>query len=602
MSGRIPLFSTRVGLHIRPRTTIAVRLCYIAAGSASLLATIAVVFVLSLPMPDEIRPTYAQMDAATFTATAANSLQLTWTAPGDDGTNGQAASYVIRYSTGTLSEGAWGAATTVMQSLVPQTAGSAESLLVTGLAPKTTYTFGLKTVDDAGLVSPLSNLATATTACTESWSCTSWSTCSDVGTQTRICTDLSDCGTTAQRPSLSRTCTVAASCVESWRCGGWSRCSPDGTQMRTCTDRASCGTTGRQPVLERDCTPADTNTNQPANTNVAPPVNSVPDVFRTASVVVAARAGEGPYVRVFTKQGRLLSQFSAYHPDYRGGVNLAVGDLGNDGIDEIIVGPGADAPPLVKVFSREGRQLSEFFAYQAAFRGGVQVAIGNVDGQGAREIVTMPASGGGPYVRIFGWRRDQYVPTILGFNAYPAGIRGQWSLAVGDVDGNRRDDIITVPGETTGGPHVRVFEYRQPVIVPSALGFFAYPSAFRGGVTLATGVVDGGRRVSIVTAPASLGGPHIKVFTRNSRGSILARDAGFFAFHDQFRGGVSVGVGDFTYDNRSEIVTAVRSGDRALVRIWSIDGRRIVSSFQAFPDATLSGVNVAVGVFSPPVP
>ncbi len=43
--------------------------------------------------------------------------------------------------------------------------------------------------------------------CTESWSCNSWSTCSN-SQQTRTCTDSNSCGTTENKPLTSKTCTV----------------------------------------------------------------------------------------------------------------------------------------------------------------------------------------------------------------------------------------------------------------------------------------------------------------------------------------------------------------------------------------------------------
>ena len=43
--------------------------------------------------------------------------------------------------------------------------------------------------------------------CTESWSCTSYSTCSG-GTQTRTCTDSNSCGTETSKPSESQSCTT----------------------------------------------------------------------------------------------------------------------------------------------------------------------------------------------------------------------------------------------------------------------------------------------------------------------------------------------------------------------------------------------------------
>ena len=46
-----------------------------------------------------------------------------------------------------------------------------------------------------------------TTTCTESWGCTTWSSCAN-SVQTRICSDSNSCGTTANKPAESQSCTV----------------------------------------------------------------------------------------------------------------------------------------------------------------------------------------------------------------------------------------------------------------------------------------------------------------------------------------------------------------------------------------------------------
>ncbi|MFH1587510.1 MAG: right-handed parallel beta-helix repeat-containing protein [Candidatus Diapherotrites archaeon] len=50
--------------------------------------------------------------------------------------------------------------------------------------------------------------ATAQNPCTENWSCTAWSACTN-GTQTRTCTDANGCGTTANKPPETQSCSVS---------------------------------------------------------------------------------------------------------------------------------------------------------------------------------------------------------------------------------------------------------------------------------------------------------------------------------------------------------------------------------------------------------
>jgi hypothetical protein len=90
---------------------------------------------------------------------------ISWTAPGDDCNSGTATLYDLRYSTSLITEANFGSATPIAMS-APQVAGSEECVKKTGLSCNTTYYFALKTTDDAGFVSPLSNVVTrATSSC-----------------------------------------------------------------------------------------------------------------------------------------------------------------------------------------------------------------------------------------------------------------------------------------------------------------------------------------------------------------------------------------------------------------------------------------------------
>jgi len=93
-------------------------------------------------------------------------VTLTWTAPGDDGNVGTAAAYDIRYSaSGTITEADWASATQASGEPAPTAAGTSQTMTVSGLTPGTTYSFAMKTSDEAGNTSAISNVAVkATTA------------------------------------------------------------------------------------------------------------------------------------------------------------------------------------------------------------------------------------------------------------------------------------------------------------------------------------------------------------------------------------------------------------------------------------------------------
>jgi subtilisin-like proprotein convertase family protein len=128
--------------------------------------------------------------------------------------------------------------------------------------------------------------------------------------------------------------------------------------------------------------------------------------------------------------------FFAYDPAFTGGVNVAVSDLDGDGTPEIITGPGSGGGPHVKIFTvnRTTGDVAPlgpgFFAYDPAFTGGVRVTAVDVDGDAKPEIITGPGPGGGPHMRVFKIDTTTGGAVAIGpeFFAYDAAFTGGVTL------------------------------------------------------------------------------------------------------------------------------------------------------------------------------
>jgi len=122
----------------------------------------------------------------------------------------------------------------------------------------------------------------------------------------------------------------------------------------------------------------------------------------TDEIIVSAGKGQKPIVRVMRQDGSTIGEFLAYAETYQDGVTVAVCDLTGDSIPEIITGTKYGGGPQVRIFNADGTWSGHlFFAYDPNFRGGVNVACGNVIPGEGNEIITGPGVSGGAHVRIF---------------------------------------------------------------------------------------------------------------------------------------------------------------------------------------------------------
>lgn len=100
----------------------------------------------------------------TVKSVSGNSVQLEWTASGDDGATGQASSYDLRYSTNAITSSNWNNATRASGEPTPASTGNVQSFTVSNLSPETKYYFAIRAIDEAGNISDLDTTSiTATT-------------------------------------------------------------------------------------------------------------------------------------------------------------------------------------------------------------------------------------------------------------------------------------------------------------------------------------------------------------------------------------------------------------------------------------------------------
>jgi len=297
-------------------------------------------------------------------------------------------------------------------------------------------------------------------------------------------------------------------------------------------------------------------------------------------IAVAPESGSPPTVRVFTNSGsEVVASFDAYDSTFTGGVRLTMGDVDGDGEEEIVTVPGPGGGPQVRVFDLEGNLESQFYVFEVTLRSGLYVATGDIDGDGIEEIAVSTDVGGSARVALFDKGGEQ-LESISPFSD----ITGARSvrIAMGDVDGDESDEVIVTLGEGHE-PRIRVYEPDGEFVSE----FLAYASTYDKGVFVAAGDLDGDGDDEIVTGTDNGGGPQVQIF--DGEGTWLGT---FFAYDSAFRGGVRLSVGNLSSWPGASIITAAGPGGGPHIRVYN-GYAELIGTFFSDDENDRGGINSA---------
>ena len=210
----------------------------------------------------------------------------------------------------------------------------------------------------------------------------------------------------------------------------------------------------------------------------------------------------------------------AFEPSYTGGVNVAAGDINGDGVPETRRGrqhrraAGADLQRRAPA-----RVLFDFVALSAAGVNGVQVAAGDVNADGLADLIVGAGPGGEPRVRVYDAANRRGAARL-------PGLRGR--LPRRRVRGRGRPQRRRPRGHRDrrrrgGAPHVRAFNGVTRRRHPRLLRL---RPAFAGGVRVASADLNADGHAEIVTGAGPGGAPQVKVF----HGATNAEISSFLAY------------------------------------------------------------------------
>lgn len=312
-------------------------------------------------------------------------------------------------------------------------------------------------------------------------------------------------------------------------------------------------------------------------------ISSLKEMSRPRYQIAVASESGSDTIQIFTNAGILVGLFDAYGASFEGGVRLAMGDVNGDGNEEIITVPSRGSA-RVHVFDFSGQLITEFEAFSdSAEVNGMFVNVGDVDGDGAEEIAVSTDRARYPSLRLF----DGDGKFLSEHEPFPM-IKDEQSVrvALADVNGDGKDEVAVSLGAGYE-PIVRVFSpldgFEQT--------FYAYAKTYTKGVFLSAGDLDGDGDDELVTGTDNGGGPQVQIFDGN--GKWLGT---FFAYDKGFRGGVRLTVGRLSDWPGASIITAAGPGGGPHIRIFN-GYAKLIGTFFTDDPSDHRGINSAAWSF-----
>ncbi len=300
----------------------------------------------------------------------------------------------------------------------------------------------------------------------------------------------------------------------------------------------------------------------PAGPARAAPVPAKPSAAR---IVVAV----GGQLRIFDAVTHALRRvLDPFGSGYTGPLSVALGDVNHDGVSDFAVGKGPGSPAAVEILNgKTGKPIASYKPFPSSFTGGVSVALGDVNGDGKLDLIVGSGAGTPAQVKVFSGSTQQPLVSFSPFGAFRGGV----SVAAGDVNGDGEADVIVGSGPGTA-PQVKVYSGATSAVLET---FSPFAATATGGISVAAGDLNRDGKADVIVGT----GPGTTTVVRVFKNATRARLWSYVAFGPAFSEGVAVSIADVNADGQADLVLGAGAGGGAQVKALDGKTHALLGSF-----------------------
>jgi len=294
--------------------------------------------------------------------------------------------------------------------------------------------------------------------------------------------------------------------------------------------------------------------------------------------IIAAVDGR---LRIFdTVTHRLRRVLAPFGAAYTGPLSVALGDVNGDGVPDIAVAKGAGSAPAVTLLNgKTDRMIWTSAPFPASITGGLSVAIGDLEGVGRADLIVGTGAGAPAQVKVFNTKTHALLETLSPFGT---SFRGGVSVTAGNLAGGDTGDLIVGSGSGMA-PTVHVYSGFTATLLESLQPF---PSSFRGGVSVASGELTGNGKADLVVGTGPGSTAEVRIYAGLTRARLWSSDA----FAPTFTGGTAVATANLTQGAAADLVLATGAGGGCQLKV--LDGRThsLIATFLGAPGSDVTAV------------